>query len=287
MVAFACGSRSISTTRRPAIDKPCAKWMAVVVFPTPPFWFANTMERNSAPHLDRNRLGPSRHPDASECRVGQRNAKGFSVGPTPLTLGLQRLTLRSIVAVKFRLIGLALLVRLRGAGVMPWFLLATLLAWTAAQEPMILRDFGIRLLDGALLFGCFMASFATLASADCAIISPRERAQVDAAQLVGMACVVLSLGALCDWVLPSPHRSPRAGELALRFLTAAAGPTLAFSLRAGVSQIGPGCCWAWALCAATGALGIRFSTSEPSFATVGASVLCVAAAIIASNCSEA
>src|SRR4030095_12848328 len=40
MELFACGSRSRRRTRFPLRAKAAARLMAVVVFPTPPFWFA-------------------------------------------------------------------------------------------------------------------------------------------------------------------------------------------------------------------------------------------------------
>ena len=40
LVAFAWGSRSISNTRLPFSAKQAERFTAVVVLPTPPFWFA-------------------------------------------------------------------------------------------------------------------------------------------------------------------------------------------------------------------------------------------------------
>ena len=40
MLLFACGSRSISSTLRPRMASAAARFTAVVVLPTPPFWFA-------------------------------------------------------------------------------------------------------------------------------------------------------------------------------------------------------------------------------------------------------
>ena len=42
-VAFPCGSKSTKSTLLPIYDKPDARFMDVVVFPTPPFWFAIAM----------------------------------------------------------------------------------------------------------------------------------------------------------------------------------------------------------------------------------------------------
>src|ERR1051325_11441408 len=43
LVALACGSRSNSNTRRPAAAMQAARFTAVVVFPTPPFWLATAI----------------------------------------------------------------------------------------------------------------------------------------------------------------------------------------------------------------------------------------------------
>ena len=40
-VAFACGSRSITSARWPASARQAARFTAVVVLPTPPFWLAS------------------------------------------------------------------------------------------------------------------------------------------------------------------------------------------------------------------------------------------------------
>src|SRR3954469_10239171 len=40
LVAFPCGSRSTRRTRFSATASEAARFTAVVVFPTPPFWFA-------------------------------------------------------------------------------------------------------------------------------------------------------------------------------------------------------------------------------------------------------
>src|ERR1700694_3853499 len=45
MVALPCGSRSISSTRRRVAARDAARLTAVVVLPTPPFWFAMAMTR--------------------------------------------------------------------------------------------------------------------------------------------------------------------------------------------------------------------------------------------------
>src|ERR1700750_809295 len=43
MELFPCGSRSSRSTRRPFCANAAARLTAVVVFPTPPFWFAIAM----------------------------------------------------------------------------------------------------------------------------------------------------------------------------------------------------------------------------------------------------
>src|ERR1700679_1944444 len=43
LVALACGSRSTSSTRAPRSARQAARLTEVVVFPTPPFWFATAI----------------------------------------------------------------------------------------------------------------------------------------------------------------------------------------------------------------------------------------------------
>src|SRR5580698_10248807 len=45
-VELACGSQSTSNTRHSAAASEAAKLIDVVVFPTPPFWFAMAMTRD-------------------------------------------------------------------------------------------------------------------------------------------------------------------------------------------------------------------------------------------------
>ena len=45
MVALPCGSRSTSSTRRCVAASEAARFTAVVVLPTPPFWFATAITR--------------------------------------------------------------------------------------------------------------------------------------------------------------------------------------------------------------------------------------------------
>ena len=45
VVALPCGSMSISSTRRRIALKEAARLTAVVVLPTPPFWFATAITR--------------------------------------------------------------------------------------------------------------------------------------------------------------------------------------------------------------------------------------------------
>ena len=52
LLEFDCGSQSINRTRISAAAKEAAKLIAVVVFPTPPFWFATAitlLTRDSLP----------------------------------------------------------------------------------------------------------------------------------------------------------------------------------------------------------------------------------------------
>src|SRR5262245_44232352 len=60
MVALPWGSRSISSTRRCVAASEAARFTAVVVLPTPPFWFATAMMRFIMPGLN-----PSKFDDAA------------------------------------------------------------------------------------------------------------------------------------------------------------------------------------------------------------------------------
>src|SRR6267154_27733 len=57
MVALPCGSRSISSTRRRVAARDAARLTAVVVLPTPPFWFAMAMTRFMGDSVLRHRVG--------------------------------------------------------------------------------------------------------------------------------------------------------------------------------------------------------------------------------------
>ena len=48
-VAWACGSRSTTSTRAPSAARQPARFTAVVVFPQPPFWFTIAMVRMTIP----------------------------------------------------------------------------------------------------------------------------------------------------------------------------------------------------------------------------------------------
>src|SRR5438132_1390268 len=49
IVRFPCGSRSMQSTRRPRSTSATPRLMVVVVFATPPFWFASAMTWGYAP----------------------------------------------------------------------------------------------------------------------------------------------------------------------------------------------------------------------------------------------
>ena len=61
MVALPCGSMSMSSTRRRVAANDAARFTAVVVLPTPPFWFATAMMRFMAGILLREPCGFSRY----------------------------------------------------------------------------------------------------------------------------------------------------------------------------------------------------------------------------------
>ena len=50
VVAFPCGSESMTSTRRSFAASDAAKLMAVVVLPTPPFWLAIANTRLKRPY---------------------------------------------------------------------------------------------------------------------------------------------------------------------------------------------------------------------------------------------
>src|SRR5581483_4160517 len=67
VVALACGSRSTSSVRKPSSASAAPRLMAVVVLPTPPFWFATAITRAtdaSTPALPLAHRGRMRKPAA-------------------------------------------------------------------------------------------------------------------------------------------------------------------------------------------------------------------------------
>src|SRR5690606_17445891 len=60
VLALPCGSRSTIKTRSPIAASAVARLIAVVVLPTPPFWFAMVMIRFFSPIMDAASLGLSR-----------------------------------------------------------------------------------------------------------------------------------------------------------------------------------------------------------------------------------
>ena len=58
LLALPCGSRSTSSVRRSAAATLAARFTAVVVLPTPPFWLTTAMTRAALPlaHASRARL---------------------------------------------------------------------------------------------------------------------------------------------------------------------------------------------------------------------------------------
>ena len=54
MVALPCGSMSMSSTRRRVAANEAARFTAVVVLPTPPFWFATAMMRFMVTDINRS-----------------------------------------------------------------------------------------------------------------------------------------------------------------------------------------------------------------------------------------
>src|SRR5512132_3046001 len=75
IVRFACGSMSTHRTRKPFSENATARLSAVVVFATPPFWFANAMTLGfcsalsmSAPYSPVHGQSPSRAGMTSRAR---------------------------------------------------------------------------------------------------------------------------------------------------------------------------------------------------------------------------
>src|SRR5688500_8554872 len=73
MVALPCGSRSTSSTRRPACASAAARLTLVVVLPTPPFWFTTAKTRGTlslqAPQRQMARRVEQRHAQLDELRA--------------------------------------------------------------------------------------------------------------------------------------------------------------------------------------------------------------------------
>src|SRR5947207_2419141 len=80
-VAFACGSRSTSRTFRSQAANEAPRLMAVVVFPTPPFWFASEMILVIVPRGTRALRDSLLHREAAY--VHQNRARRLSAGESP------------------------------------------------------------------------------------------------------------------------------------------------------------------------------------------------------------
>src|SRR2546425_12662279 len=94
LVALLCGSRSTSSTRRSETASDAARLTAVVVFPTPPFWFA--IARTSAISPSHRTAGrwrkyhaiPARRKDAFHVEhAHKRNALELDPSGLPLEDG--------------------------------------------------------------------------------------------------------------------------------------------------------------------------------------------------------
>src|SRR6202142_2227243 len=115
MVALPCGSRSISKTRLLVAVKEAARLTAVVVLPTPPFWFAMAMTRFMGCSVwvgfDRVPQQASRRPVPME-RIGpdrdnlRKNLRART--PTPRGRNDMANELNSLEGAKSELIGLAI-----------------------------------------------------------------------------------------------------------------------------------------------------------------------------------
>jgi hypothetical protein len=81
-----CGSRSMTSTREPCSDRLAARLTAVVVFPTPPFWFAIVMIRQA---LGRGQAGlPARTASAARAAraMGVSDAGSATTGVVTMSL---------------------------------------------------------------------------------------------------------------------------------------------------------------------------------------------------------
>src|SRR5438445_279194 len=83
-VAWPCGSRSTSSTSCPVAESAAARFTAVVVLPTPPFWFTtaidrgfmSTLLRSRAPYVPRRSLSTL----GRVCRVGGERGDARGAG---------------------------------------------------------------------------------------------------------------------------------------------------------------------------------------------------------------
>src|SRR3954467_9214039 len=81
VVAWACGSRSMTQTRRPHSARAAARLTAVVVLPTPPFWLMIAIRRMSGLRgagRDDTAVGGGR-----ECRLRPRGRPQLAPPPPP------------------------------------------------------------------------------------------------------------------------------------------------------------------------------------------------------------
>jgi hypothetical protein len=79
MVALPCGSRSISNTRCPILDRPAARLTVVVVLPTPPFWLAmqKILGHGSSRVKEKKGLCRLFGPDQPDAKADQEHAGDF------------------------------------------------------------------------------------------------------------------------------------------------------------------------------------------------------------------
>ena len=100
-VAFACGSRSTTSARSPASARQAARLTAVVVLPTPPFWFATRVDpcRAHAPDADSGQRTFPGHPRAGAGSppawaptCGRRASPARSSGAPPPSCSATRAT---------------------------------------------------------------------------------------------------------------------------------------------------------------------------------------------------
>ena len=75
MVAWACGSRSMTSVGLPLRASAAARLTVVVVLPTPPFWFISAIKRTGRDELGTPGMGMAEYMKETEPKLGGRKRK--------------------------------------------------------------------------------------------------------------------------------------------------------------------------------------------------------------------